>query len=118
MPCGIKGTLTVSDASKRELGLKKAKISSFELSFPKSQKESRFGFKQKTIDFGLSKSVKRKLEEAKSVAITLRATYTRGGSAPERAARETFTLTQKRLKPDHSSGNGLLEVQSAPEALR
>ena len=108
VPCRIKGTLTLSDASKRKLGLKKARISSFNESFPTSLKETRYGDKtQYTDGLGLSKSVKAKLKKAKSVTITLSATYTRGGEAPKRVGSKTFTLTQTRLKGNKYGDTGV-----------
>jgi hypothetical protein len=114
VPCRIKGTLTLSNASRRKLGLKKARISRFDESFPTSLKESRYGEKTRHTDgLGLSKSVRAKLKKAKSVTITLSATYSRGGGAFKRVGSKTFTLTKTRLKGD-KEGNGDTGVDNKP----
>ena len=112
---GIRGLLNKKrSASRRKLGLKKARISRFDESFPTGQKETRYGDKTRYTDgLGLSKSVKAKLKKAKSVTITLSATYTRGSEAPKRVGSKTFTLTQKRLKGD-KEGNGDTGVDNNP----
>jgi hypothetical protein len=101
--CSFRLTLTLSARSAKNLGLKKRQIGQVKVTTNKHDKGQNLRYVQ--FRWGLSAPVKRALEKAKSVTLTMAGTYARGSD--ERQAFKPVTF--KAVRNDNGRRNGFLD---------